>query len=603
MKKTNKLIRICAIMCLCAIMFSLIACDQRLDGGENDNGVDNTVNTNLSIRDVVDSFNIAFNEKDFDASYSESSATYISFSQNSASVSGAGASASGANVTITSAGTYMVSGSSTDGSITVNTSNTNKVQIVLCGVDLTNADGPAVHIKSGKKVVITLASGTENSLADGNKYEIEDAGATVDGAIFSKSDLVLNGSGKLSLNGNNAHGIVSKDKLAITGGVYNITSNQSAICGKDNVKISGADITINAGKDGIKSNNDLELAQGFVYIKDGSFSITSANDAIQAETLAYIEGGEFTIKTTSTSSAFSAKAIKAGGAIAISGGKYVINSQDDAIHSNGNAVIAGGEFTVYAADDAIHADDTLSIIDGSINVEKSYEGIEASNINISGGYIEINSTDDGMNAAGGNDSNTGVAGRPGNDFFGSGVGSIVISGGYLIMHNEGDGIDSNGTVEISGGVVLVDGPQATMNGSLDYGKSAKITGGIVVTLGNNSMAQNFTEATQGSILVSSSGYFTAGTTLVLCDENDKVVLAFTSTKAFSGALFSAPEIEKGKTYTFYIDATVNGLDENGFAHNTTKTGGQNCGSVTLDDYICGQGSGMPGGMPPGGRPR
>ena len=135
MKKTNKLIRICAIMCICAIMFSLIACDQRLDGGETDNGGSNTVNTNLSIRDVINSFNIEFNEKDFDASYSESSATHISFSQNSASVSGAGASASGANVTITSAGTYIVSGSSTDGSITVNTSNTNKVQIVLDGVD------------------------------------------------------------------------------------------------------------------------------------------------------------------------------------------------------------------------------------------------------------------------------------------------------------------------------------------------------------------------------------------------------------------------------------------------------------------------------------
>jgi hypothetical protein len=115
------------------------------------------------------------------------------------------------------------------------------------------------------------------------------------------------------------------------------------------------------------------------------------------------------------------------------------------------------------------------------------------------------------------------------------------------------------------------------------------------------MAQNFSEATQGSILVRTSSYFTAGTTLAICDENGNVILAFTSTKAFSGALFSAPELKQGSTYTFYINADIAGLDENGFAHNTTKTGGDSCGSVTLDELISGQGSGMPGG--PGGRPR
>ncbi len=587
MIKKNSMLRLFALTCLLAMVFSVTSCDQRLDGGSQTGNNGNTTIDSIDISEIASSIDASFNEKDLDFSYNEATATKIEFSGSTASINGSGARANGSSVTISGNGVFVVSGSTQNGSVTVTADASSKVQIVLDGASITNENGPVIHIKSAKKVVLTLAKGTSNTLADGQSYSITDAGANVDGAIFSKADLVLNGEGSLTLVGNNAHGIVSKDKLTITGGNYDITSTGVGICGKDCLKITSADIRINSGKDGIKSDNELEAGRGFVYIKDGKLSITSNNDAIQAFTVAYIEGGEFTLKTKSTLSTDSSKAIKAGGAIAISGGTFSIDSQDDAIHSDGNVAVAGGTLVLSSADDGIHADDTLCILGGNISINKSYEGIEATDILIEDGYIEINSTDDGMNAAGGNDANEGVSGRPGMDFFDSGVGSIVISGGYLIMHNEGDGIDANGTVEISGGIVLVDGPQASMNGSFDYGKSAKITGGIVITLGTSSMAQNFTEATQGSILVSSSGYFTAGTTLCLCDDKGNVILAFTSSKAFSGALFSAPEIEKGGTYTFYINATVEGLDENGFAHNTTKTGGESCGTVTVTDYICG----------------
>ena len=258
--------------------------------------------------------------------------------------------------------------------------------------------------------------------------------------------------------------------------------------------------------------------------------------------------------------------------------------------------------TVSSSDDGIHANDTLEICGGNIVIKNSYEGIEATDIFIMDGYVDITSSDDGINASGGNDTSTSTGGRPG-DMFGEPTnGSVNVSGGYVIMHIEGDGVDANGSFNVSGGVVLVDGPSRGGNGTMDYAGEANITGGTVVMLGTSDMAQNFSHAEQGSVLVSSNGYFPAGTVMSICDEDGNVILAFTATTQFNGALFSAPEIEKGKTYTFYMNADVSGLDENGYAHNTTQTGGEACGEVTLDDYICGQGSGMGGGMPGGGRP-
>ena len=115
------------------------------------------------------------------------------------------------------------------------------------------------------------------------------------------------------------------------------------------------------------------------------------------------------------------------------------------------------------------------------------------------------------------------------------------------------------------------------------------------------MDQNFKSATQGSFLLSSSGSFSAGTIISVCDEKGNVIAAFRSTKAFNCVTVSAPELKQGGTYTLYKNATVSGLDENGFAHNTTQTGGEECGTVTLNSLITGSGSSMGGGFP-GGRP-
>lgn len=114
--------------------------------------------------------NLEYSKRDMDASFDESSATKITLSGDSASVSGSGAAAEGSTVTISTAGTYIVSGNLTDGSITVTTSENDKVQIVLNGVKIASSSGPAIDIQSADKCFITLAEGTQNSLSDGRRH-------------------------------------------------------------------------------------------------------------------------------------------------------------------------------------------------------------------------------------------------------------------------------------------------------------------------------------------------------------------------------------------------------------------------------------------------
>lgn len=539
-----------------------------------------------------------FSDKDLSGEYSETQSTPVT-SLTSADK-------------ITKAGTYVFTGEIKDTMITVAAGDQDKVYLVLDNAQISNSKGPAIYIQSADKVFITLKDGTENTISDGNAYTVTDGDSTLDGAIFSKADLTINGNGTLRLNGNNKHGIVSKDDLVVTMGVLDVTAKNVALNGKDCVKMSGASCTIIAGSDGIRSDNDTDATRGYVYIEDCNLKITAGNNGIQAETVLKLEGNnQIEVKTGGGSSASlrysteSYKGFKAGSDVLISGGTYKIDAQDDCIHSNNTVSISGGTFTLASGDDGIHGDTDLSVSGGKISISKSYEGLEASRLLISGGTIDLIASDDGLNAAGGNDS-SGMGGRPGQGGFSASSGSIIISGGYTLVNASGDGIDSNGTIEVSGGVTLVSGPTNSGNGAFDYDGTATVTGGVLIALGSSGMAQGFSSAeNQGAIYVA----FTAqsgNTSFALCDSAGKVVASFTPAKAYQSVAITAPGIQSGESYTIVVGGTVSGCNENGYAQNTTLSGGTTLGSLTMSSNLYGSSGGMggPGSMGggPGGRP-
>ena len=558
--------------------------------------------------DTAEDTDSMFTDRDKEVGYDENECTAIQLSDDGSSCDSQSVSIEGQTVTITEEGTYLLSGSLSDGSVVIYTDENVKVRLILNGVSINSSSSAAIYVKSADKVFITLAPDTENVLSNGGTYETVDDN-NIDSAIFSKSDLTLNGSGSLKVTAKEGHGVVSKDDLVITGGTYNIEAASQGLSGKDSIRILDGDFTVTAGKDALHAENEDDKEKGFVYIAGGTFALASSGDGISAYSDITLLDGTYTITAgggsengedhqeevpggsggpgepggmmpsgerpqgepgekpqgepdqkpqaeseasdeSEASETTSTKGIKANGSLVISGGTYTIYAADDGFHSNRDIAITGGTLTIASGDDGIHADGQVTVSDGTIVISESYEGIEGSEkVLIACGRITLTSDDDGLNSA-----------------------VVEISGGHTEIDAEGDGIDSNGTFTVSGGETYVSGPAGDGDGALDYETDAVITGGILIAAGSSGMTVNFGEkSTQGSILLN-TGSQKAGTDIVLTDASGTELLSWQSSKSYASVVISCPEIVQGESYTIKAG--------------TSET------TVTMDSLIYGAGKSM-----------
>lgn len=520
----------------------------------------------------IPGMDFAYSDRDRDASYDEAAATKIALTGQGATVSGEGAAVEGSTVIITAAGTYVVSGELTAGSLTVNAGDADKVQIVLSGASIRNEAGPALNIQQADKVFVTLAAGSQNALADGASYTLAEGEDEPNAALYSKADLTINGTGALTVEGNYRHGVNSKDDLVVTGGAITVTAKEDGLRGKDCVKIADGSFTVTAGEDGIQSSNDEDPTRGFVSIDGGTFAMDVQDDGVQAATYLRITGGEGTVKAA-----------------------------DHALRSEVEAAMTGGAFTVEAGGKGMNPETRFTMDGGTLNVTGSDEGIEAEEVIVNDGELNIVASDDGINAAvaerpelpegaeegqmpqrpEGDPGTEGAMPQGGRGGMGGAGGPVAanasedcliqINGGMVTVDAGGDGLDSNGYVEVNGGVVLASGSAGGGDSALDYEYGAKITGGAVILAGATGMAETFTEGTQPFAMVAAEG--AAGTNLAVTDEAGTVLVSYTVPKAFQCAVVSAPGLTEGATGKVIVGGTVTGADSAGYATGAAVEGG------------------------------
>ena len=576
----------------------------------SENAMESASDINFDLELTESTIDTEFTDREKSGSYKVSEAVKITLNKTTATVSGSGAKADGSTITITEEGVYIVSGTLEDGQIIVDASDSDKVQIVLDGVHINCETNAAIYVREADKVFITLAENSSNTLGGGNEYtQIDDN--TVDGVIFSKSDLVCNGTGSLTIEADYKHGIVSKDDLVITGGTYKITAADNGITAKDQLKIL-----------------------------DGSFDIDVANSAVKAKNADNAELGN----------------------IYIAGGIFTIEAEQDGFHATGSIVVDDGTITVNSGDDGFHADLDTVIHGGTILVEKSNEGLEGKRVVVNGGDITVNASDDGINAAnsgddGANAANSGDGGvnaansgddganatNPGANAAGSGdddsnaassnndssaaVNSgddssisgaadgkeppqmppdtengsdmqpsqdfdpenapsggnapqnfdpgnapsdgdapqmmqggpggggnselyIKITGGTLTVSADGDGLDSNGGLLVTGGTTIVYGPTSDGDSALDYDGSAIVSGGILAAIGSAGMVESFDEAsTQPVVTYYCTETKSADTIITLTDSDGSALFTVTPEKAYASIVLTCPEMKLDATYT------------------------------------------------------
>ena len=557
-----------SVTCLTACNGSTSGSSNASAGSSGSSTVSGSGSTSQAESSVTEASAVSSSEHFSDSDYkdvtNETANAEITLSGSTGTISDTTRGSSGSEVTITSKGIYRVTGSSENVSIVINdTTESGNIYLLLDNVTMNNTTAACINVQACDKLIIQCAG--ESSLT----LNSSDASLKTDGAVYAKDDVTINGSGTLNII-SNLHGIVCKKDLKITDSKTSIQSDAIGIQCGSSLRMGGGTITVSSGHDGIQlADNDND---SYFYFEKANLTVNSGYDGISVKAgdsskdftgYVTLNGGTINIVTASgkgssasKDSTTSQKGIKTDGMLAIADTDLTVSSADDAIHGNADISISSGTLKLSSSDDGITASGKLTVNGGDITVSQSYEGLEGAEIIINNGNLFVTSSDDGINTSGGSDSS-----QENDDPWNSGDTSAVltINGGNVYVNANGDGLDSNGSIYITGGTVIVEGPSGSGNGALDKGDGsgcvASITGGTVLAIGSTDMAVNFDSGTQCSALVNLSG--SAGTVISVDDGSG---FTYTATKDFACAVYSSPNMTQGNSYTITAGSSSATMD-------------------------------------------
>lgn len=449
-----------------------------------------------------------------------------------------GVSVDGETVTITTAGTYRLSGSLTDGQVVVAAGEEDVVRVILDGVNLASSSGSPFVSTSANEVILYLEEGTSNTLSDAATYAAT-ADDAPNAALYSTVDLTIAGAGALKVAGNAFDGIVSKDGLVLAGGDVIVNAVDDGIKGKDYLVLAGGRYNVTAGDDGVKSTNDEDENRGWLSVYGGELAVSSGDDAVKAETQLTVHDG--TLKVSESVEGMEAAHIS------INGGTIDITASDDGINA------AGGTTT----DTASTAEDRGGVAgEPPAMPEGGMPGAEMPEGAMPGGEMPESGLRGGGMGPGGGEMAVG-------DY------SIIVTGGNVTVNAEGDGIDSNGNATVSGGTVVVHGPTNNGNGALDVNGTLAVDGGTLIAAGSAGMAQApAASSAQPAVQLTWDTEVAPGTLIQLADASGTVIASFTPLKGTASLVYSSVDIAAGETYTAYTggaEGSLDGADEAGTA--------------------------------------
>lgn len=384
------------------------------------------------------------------------------------------------------------------------------------------------------------------------RLEGESGVVSGDGAYFLKNVLYIVKAGEYSLSGDFSGSVVvdttKKAKVFIALNGVNISNEEDAALkilkadkvfltleeASENVISTGAEYSVAAQKEGIS---------GAVYAK---------ND------LTINGGGSLRIETEYQ------HGIQAKDDLVITEGNITVTAVKDALHVKNHFKCKGAELLIRTGDDGIRSDQNIFISGGNIQLEKCYEGLEAPDIEITGGNIVIHAEDDGINACGSEGTTKDHSGTEKDNS----MPRVTISGGTVSIYNsqgmDVDGIDSNGDIYITGGTVFISLLGNGINSALDYGSesggSCVIHGGTVIAAGGSGMLEAMSDASeQPSVIYQPSQAVGDDSAFVVKTSSGKELMNTKIPYSYSAVVFSCPEMKVGDTLvvqTGDLEATI-----------------------------------------------
>lgn len=585
-KKRNKSnnLKIVAIICALAIMavalFLVLSPSDSKPGtvggdivGDNIKGTENATKKELMEASNLPDATTPVQETN------ESGNTKITLLGMTANIDGAGAKVEGKMIKITKGGIYEISGSLDDGRIVVKAKGEDVV-IILNGVNITCSNSAPLYVYKANSVTLILNGTSENTFTDGTAYDYtleycDELESKPNSCIYSKSDLIIRGTGTLVVNGNYNGGLRSNDNLTVINTNVVVNSVNHGINGKDSLTVTNSTVSVTAGGDALRSTKDNDVTLGYGVLTDSNIYITSGEDGIQTETGLIIENCSLSItaaggsKAALEDNAETAKGIKINqGYAKIVGGNTVIDASDDCINAVGNIDLQGGKLTLNAGDDAVHSDSLITLNCDMLNIESSEDGIKGKAVNIAGGICYVSSTDDGISASNSDETLDATVANSAN--------YITISDGYTVVNAASDSLDSDGDITHSGGTLIA-------HGNLDYLGNYNLNGGTLVSFGlaeraqlPNALSQHCIEAVFDEALHLGDIVNISGSS---CD------VSFYVPGNADILVYSAPELSEGDYAVSYGGKYSGGEIQDVICSGGKYSGGKTLATVSFNGYL------------------
>lgn len=533
---------------------------------------------------------------------------------------GSGYTIDGTTLTITTAGTYRISGSCSEGAVIVG-KGLSSVTLVLDNLTLASSTTAPIVVKKSATANIHLV-GT-STLTDNEDPANETSTDTTIAEAFEGAAIKVKSGSTVTFCGDGDLNVVANAKNGIKGGATaSLIFNQSGTINvSGNAKVYGATTAGAAVNNGIACDGSLIFNQGTYVIKAANDGIKSAPDATDETAGTVIDtesAGTVTINGGTFDLDVDGDGIQADTALNISGGTFTLNTGDDAVHSDAYATVTGGTFTIRTGDDGMHADTSLTIgtqngyeRDPDITSNSSYEGLEGGTVYIYSGRAYVVASDDGVNAAGGSSSGTdpgagggntfnpgGRPGGPGGGGFNPGGGSsattgnynIYIYGGDLYVNCDGDGLDSNGGLYLYGGTQAVFSMRSGGdNSAIDADGTVSIQGASVFTAGTTGMdgsAQSGWFGSNQKYYASKTSYSAGKIINSKAGSNGSVVFSYALPKAVNYIMASYPSTVSSNTPSFATATSVTACKGGSWSH-TWNSGSVSNGVITYTCTKCG----------------
>lgn len=484
-------------------------------------------------------------------------------------------------VTITESAVYLLSGTLQNAQLIIDTAG--PVTLVLRNVNMNYDRGPAVLVKNAEYVAVILEEESRNVITDGSmgQYNVP----SQDAVIYSAADLIMTGSGELSITANYAGAIHSKGNIAVTGGSLAVTAPQDAVVGEKSLQIGECSLDITAGRHALVTT-DTAVDSGTLSLAGGISHITAGCNGVQAAGSLIVSGGEHRITTggghTNASSTEgwglwgglpteetppsaegaeavitapalpgfplvgSAKGLVSARSISITDGTLLLDTSDDGISSNADCSISGGAVTVLSGDDGIHTAGRMNIAGGDLRISQCRNGLSAGSIRQTGGNVFLVTEEDGLHIAGGSvPAETKHIGD--NRYLPAELSDYTLTDGALFIRSKGDGIDLPGSVTVTGGILSVYALQP-QGYPVACGGVSMVHGGTVLLLGAAENTFSLSEySAQHSFRAVLKGE--GGTAFSVLTADGAVLTTRTAPQPFGALVYSSPGLQSGESYT------------------------------------------------------